>query len=56
MGVTLDGVTAVNILVPRPRQAPDGDTSGGSQPTDISVIHRRHDGLRLFQERRGNNG
>jgi hypothetical protein len=29
------------ILVPRMRQAPDGCTSGGSQPTDISVINRR---------------
>jgi hypothetical protein len=46
----------VNILVPRPRQAPDGDQSGGRQPTEISVINRRHDWRRLFQGLRGNNG
>jgi hypothetical protein len=28
-------------LVPRLRQAPDGGTEGGNQPTDISVINRR---------------
>src|SRR5262245_53702473 len=28
-------------LVPRSRPAPDGRKSGGSQPTDISVINRR---------------
>jgi hypothetical protein len=27
--------------VPRARHAPDGHTSGGTQPTDISVINRR---------------
>ena len=48
-GVTLDGVKRLNILAPRPRQAPDGYKEGGSQPTDISVINRRHDWLRLFQ-------
>jgi transposase len=31
------------------RSAPDGRTSGGSQSTDISVIHRRYDWLRLFR-------
>jgi len=35
--------------VPRLRQAPDGDKEGGSQPTDISLINRRHYWLRLFQ-------
>ena len=30
-----------SIHVPRPRQLRDEVTSGGSQPTDISVIHRR---------------
>jgi hypothetical protein len=29
------------MLVPRMRQAPDGGKSGGTQPTDISVINRR---------------
>ena len=28
--------------VPRPRQLRDEVTSGGSQPTDIRVIHRRN--------------
>ena len=41
-GATLDGVTRpTGALVPRVRQAPDGGQSGGSQPTDISVITRR---------------
>jgi len=37
------------MLVPRVRQAPDGRTEGGTQPTDISKINRRYDWLRLFQ-------
>jgi hypothetical protein len=37
------------MLVPRVRQAPDGRKEGGSQPTDISKINRRHYWLRLFQ-------
>src|SRR5262245_37166065 len=28
-------------LVPRMRQAPDGGTEGGSQPTELSVSNRR---------------
>jgi hypothetical protein len=34
------------------RQAPAGCTYGGNQPTEISVINRRHDWLRLFQWRK----
>ena len=49
-GATLDGVKRpVGILVPRVRQAPDGGTSGGRQPTDISRINRQIDWLRLFR-------
>jgi hypothetical protein len=51
-GVTLDGVKRFNILAPRSRQAPDGYTSGGRQPTDISVSTRRLDWLRLFRSTR----
>ena len=41
-GVTLGGVMRPQgTLVPRRRQAPDGCTEGGSQPTAISVINRR---------------
>jgi hypothetical protein len=41
-GATLDGVTRpAGTLVPRVRQAPDGGQSGGTQPTDISMIDRR---------------
>jgi transposase IS116/IS110/IS902 family protein len=47
-GATLDGVRRpVGIREPRVRQAPDGCTSGGRQPTDIRRINRRLDGLRL---------
>src|SRR5262249_54143789 len=47
-GVTLDSVTRPSgILVPRVRQAPDGSKEGGTQPTDISKINRRHYWLRL---------
>lgn len=35
--------------VPRPRQAPDGRKSGGTQPTEISVINRRDDWLLLVR-------
>ena len=39
---TLGGVRRPQgTLVPRVRQAPDGDTEGGNQPTDISMINRR---------------
>jgi hypothetical protein len=34
---------------PRKRQAPDGHKSGGTQPTEISVINRRDYWLLLFQ-------
>jgi hypothetical protein len=51
-GVALDGVKQFNILAPRSRQAPDGYTSGGRQPTDISVITRRLDGFRLCRSTR----
>jgi transposase len=41
-GVALDGVKRRNqTLGPRARQAPDGRTSGGTQPTEISRITRR---------------
>jgi transposase len=41
-GATLDGVTRpAGTRGPRVRQAPDGGTSGGRQPTDSSVINRR---------------
>ena len=41
-GVTLGGVTRpTGPLVPRMRQAPDGDKEGGSQATDSRVITRR---------------
>jgi hypothetical protein len=41
-GATLDGVKRLKeTLVPRARQAPDGRTSGGTQPTNISRITRR---------------
>jgi transposase len=41
-GATLDGVTRpAGLLVPRWRPAPDGCTSGGTQPTDIRRITRR---------------
>jgi transposase len=41
-GATLDGVKRpAGLLVPRVRQAPDGCTSGGRQPTDSSRINRR---------------
>jgi hypothetical protein len=33
--------TPGGILVPRVRQVPNGHTSGGDQPTDISVSNRR---------------
>jgi hypothetical protein len=33
----------------RPRQAPDGRQSGGTQPTDIRVINRRDDWLLLLR-------
>jgi hypothetical protein len=33
--------------VPRPRPAPDGRQSGGTQPPDISMINRRDDWLLL---------
>jgi transposase len=40
--VPLDGVTRpAGILVPRRRPAPDGPTSGGRPPPEISVINRR---------------
>jgi len=49
-GGTLDRVTRPSgMLVPRVRQAPDGRKEGGTQPTDISKINRRHYWLRLFQ-------
>jgi hypothetical protein len=37
------------MLVPRVRQAPDGCTEGGSQPTDSNKSNRRHYWLWLFQ-------
>jgi hypothetical protein len=41
-GATLAGVTRpLGTLVPRLRPAPDGDTSGGRQPTAIRRINRR---------------
>jgi transposase len=41
-GATLDGVKRLKeTLGPRARPAPDGRTSGGTQPTDISRITRR---------------
>lgn len=41
-GVALDGVKRLQeTLVPRARPAPDGHTSGGTQPTDRSRINRR---------------
>jgi hypothetical protein len=50
-----DGATLVSvmrlrqqILVSRPRQAPDGHKQGGTQPTNISMINRRGYWLRLF--------
>ena len=36
------------ILVSRPRQAPDGHKQGGTQPTYISMINRRGYWLRLL--------
>ena len=49
-GVTLGSVTRPQgTLVPRRRQAPDGGTEGGSQPTESSVINRRVYWLRLFR-------
>jgi hypothetical protein len=48
-GATLVGVTRLRqILVSRPRQAPDGHKQGGTQPTNISMINRRGYWLRLF--------
>jgi hypothetical protein len=47
IGVTLDNVMRLKqTLEPRPRQAPDGRKSGGSQPTDRSPFNRRIDWLR----------
>jgi hypothetical protein len=47
LGVTLDDVTRLKpTLEPRERQAPDGQKSGGSQPTDRSRFNRRSDWLR----------
>ena len=47
-GVTLDRVTRpAGILGPRVRPAPDGRPSGGHEPTALSRITRRMDGLRL---------
>jgi len=41
-GVTLGGVRRpTGTRVPRMRQAPDGGTSGGTQPTESSVSNRR---------------
>jgi hypothetical protein len=40
-GVTRVRVKRFNILVPRVRPAPDGDTSGGRQPTDRRRSNRR---------------
>ena len=41
-GVPRGGVPRpTGMLVPSMRQAPDGDTSGGRQPTDLSRINRR---------------
>jgi hypothetical protein len=49
-GAILAGVKRrQDTRVPRARQAPDGRTSGGTQPTDISRINRRDDWLRLFR-------
>ena len=49
-GATRDGVQRVPASFrDRGRQAPDGYTEGGSQPTALRVIHRRHSGLRLCQ-------
>jgi hypothetical protein len=48
-GAILDGVKRLKeTRVPRARQAPDGCTSGGRQPTDSSRINRRIYWLRLF--------
>jgi hypothetical protein len=43
---TLRGGNKSSCLDPRP--LPDGPQSGGTQPTDLRVIDRRHYGLRLF--------
>ena len=49
LGVTLAVVTRLKqTLDPRPRQAPDGRKSGGTQPTDRSRFNRRIDWLRPF--------
>src|SRR5881396_2666397 len=48
-GATLVGVKRLRqILVSRPRQAPDGHKQGGTQPTNISMINRRGYWLRLL--------
>src|SRR2546428_149935 len=48
-GAPLVGVTRLRqILVSRPRQAPDGHKQGGTQPTNISMINRRGYWLRLL--------
>jgi hypothetical protein len=41
-------MSPAGILVPSVRQAPDGRTSGGPQPTDSRRLNRRIDWLRLF--------
>jgi len=47
LGVTLDCVMRLKqTLALRPRQAPDGRKSGGTQPTDRSAFNRRMDWLR----------
>src|SRR5438034_11631763 len=48
-GATLVGVKRLRqILVSRPRQAPDGHKQGGTHPTNISMINRRGYWLRLL--------
>jgi hypothetical protein len=48
-GATLVSVQRLRqILVSRPRQAPDGHKQGGGQPTYISMINRRGYWLRLL--------
>jgi hypothetical protein len=47
-GARLASVTRLQqTREPRSRQAPDGRQYGGPQPTEISVINRRDDWLRL---------
>ena len=50
VGAILGGVERLQeTRVPRARQVPDGHKSGGTQPTDISMINRRDDWLPLVR-------